>query len=116
MNGRDDVGLWVARVRARYPRESARYTPAQLADSMVGWVDLLDPLGLEEHEDRVRFLALSVLLTPEQRRSRLVNGVIRRVMGNTDWEPGQRLDFIYKHLVDRPVSPDEEEFGPAFVP
>jgi hypothetical protein len=112
----DEIRRWAARVRARHPQQAARYTPEQLERSMAGWYGLLDTLGIEEHEDRVRFLALAVLLTPEQRASRLVNGVLRRTMANTDWEPSQRLDFVYKHLVGRPVAPDEEDFGPTFVP
>lgn len=112
--GTDDVSVWASRVRARYPKQAARYTSDQLRASMAGWVALLAPYGIEAHEDRVRFLALAVLLTPEQRRSKLATAVLQYTMDHMDWEPKQRLDFLYKHLVGRPVAADEEDFGPAF--
>jgi hypothetical protein len=28
----------------------------------------------------------------------------------------KKLDFLYKHVVGRPVSPNEPDFGPGFVP
>jgi hypothetical protein len=111
-----DIDMWVRRVSVLHPAEAAQYTPEALERSMAGWLDLLAPLELHDHQDQVRFLGLSVLLTPDQRRSRLVQGVLQRIMYNADWSPKQKLDFVYKHLVGRPVSESEEDFGPAFVP
>lgn len=113
---KDEIEMWVRRIRARYPEESGRFTSKQLEDSMPGWLDLLEPLQLAEHGDQVRSISLCVLLTPEQRRSKLVQGVLKRIMAHLEWDAKLRLDFVYKHLVGRPVSPDEEDFGPKFIP
>jgi len=110
------VQLWRGRARARYPKQAALYTDEQIERSMAGWLGLMEPLGFAEHEDQTRYLLLCVLLSPEQKQSNLVQGVLRRVLSHTDWEPDQRLEFLYRHIVERPVSPDEEDFGPDFVP
>ena len=110
------IRKWVARVRARHPVESARYTEEQIEKAMFGWLNLMEPLGLNEHEDQVRFVGLCVLLTPEQRRSPLTRGVLMRIMSYKKWPSHIRLDFVYKHLVGRPLSANEEDFGPKFAP
>lgn len=113
---KEEIQTWVKRIRARHPLESRYLTSEQLEASLSGWLGLIEPLQIHEHQDQVRFLSLSVLLTSEQRRSKLVEGVLKRIMSNLDWEPKQRLDFVYKHLVGRRIAPNEEDFGPKFVP
>lgn len=76
----------------------------------------MENLGFTEHEDQVRYLSLCVLLTPEQRQSKLVQGVLQRVLSNLNWEPSQRLNFINTHIVERPVSVDEEDFSLSRIP
>jgi hypothetical protein len=61
-------------------------------------------------------VALRVLLTPEQRQSGLIQGVLVRVLGHLDWPSTKRLDFVYNHVVGRPVSPNEMDFGADFAP
>jgi hypothetical protein len=73
-------------------------------------------LLIEDEKDVFRYIALFVLLTPEQRVSRLVQGTVIRVLTNLSWGSRQRLDFIYRHVVGRPVSANEMDFGPLFVP
>ena len=111
-----EAKLWVSRVCARYPVESAAYTKDQLLASMKGWLGLVEAIGIEEPGDKIRLLGLSVLLTPAQRQSRLANGVLKRILHIDAWEPKQRIDFIYRHLVGRAVSTPEEDFGARFVP
>lgn len=67
----DEIELWIRRTRARYSQESQRFTSKQLEESLPGWLKLLAPLELVQHENQVRFLSLCVLLTPDQRRSKL---------------------------------------------
>lgn len=111
----DLAQLWSCRMKSRYPRQAARYNDEQIRKSMVGWLGLMENLGFTEHEEQVRYLSLCVLLSPEQRQSKLVQGTLQRVLSNLTWEPSQRLDFIYAHLVGRPVSGDEEDFGPQLL-
>lgn len=113
---REDIEKWSRRIRSRYPKESDRLTIQEMEESMAGWVSLLGPLELNEHEDQVRFLALCVLLDRQHQQSKLIQGVLKRVMSNFEWSPKRRLDFVYKHLVGRAVSASEEDFGPKFVP
>ena len=111
-----DIPLWARRIRARYPKESAKFSSQQLELSLAGWIDLLSSLDIVEHEDQVRFLNLSVLITRDQRKSVLIQGVLKRIMSHKAWPPKARLDFIYKHVVGRPVREDELNPGSQFVP
>ncbi|MEZ6063188.1 MAG: hypothetical protein R3C19_22815 [Planctomycetaceae bacterium] len=100
----------------RYPREASRYTDEFLLASLTAWAAIAESVGIDDDTDRLRLMSLAVLLSPEQRRSKLCNGVLRRILNNDDWTMPQRLDFLYEHLVGRPVSDPEEDFGPRFVP
>jgi hypothetical protein len=80
------------------------------------YLPLREALSIEEDKDVMRFLGLGLLITPEQRRSPLIEGVVRRILAAPDWEADKKLDFLYEHVVGRPVSPNEPDFGPGFVP
>lgn len=73
-------------------------------------------LEIVDDEDIFRYAALRVLLTPEQKQSPLIQGVLVRILSNLDWDSKKRLDFVYKHVVGRPVSPQETNFGKYFPP
>ncbi len=73
-------------------------------------------LEIQDEDDVMRFVDLEFRITAEQRRSPLIVGTLRRILGNVDWEPAKRLDFVYKHLVGRSVSPTEPTLEPWFVP
>ena len=107
---------WVKRLQGRYPEQTRGVDPAELRQRIREALAVCPALELTEEKDLFRFIALSVLLSPEQKKSRLVEGVMRRILANLDWDGAKRLDFLYKHLVGRPVSPDELDFGPSFIP
>jgi hypothetical protein len=107
---------WVKRLQGRYPEQTRVLDPAELLRRVRESLALCPPLEITEEKDIFRFLALSVLLTPEQKKSTLVEGVMRRILSNLDWDGTRRLDFLYKHLVGRPVSQNEMDFGPNFIP
>jgi hypothetical protein len=107
---------WVKRLQSRYPEPTRDIDPAELRTRVREALALSPTLEITEEKDLFRFIALGVLLTHEQKKSKLVEGVTRRILGNLDWDSTKRLDFLYKHLVGRPVSPDEMDFGPTFIP
>lgn len=114
-----DVALvqrWVRRMQARHPEQAEAFGEEALRMAVVHALALTPRLEIEEERDVARFLALALLLTPEQKRSRLVEGVMRRVLAHLEWDASKRLDFLHEHLVGRPVSSDEMDFGPRFVP
>jgi len=107
---------WYRCLQARHPAEAGLFGEAELRRLIRESFVLCPRLQIDEERDILRFLALALLLTPEQRRSRLVEGVVRRILGNLEWESGKRLDFLYHHLVGRSVSPEEPDFGPSYAP
>ena len=76
---------------------------------------LCAPLTIRNPQDVLRFLALSIFITPEQKMSPLIERVIRLVLGNTDFSARRRLNFLYKHVVGRSPPNPEPDFGPWFV-
>ena len=107
---------WVRRMESRHPEETRALGQVELRTAVQQSLTLAPQLEIEEERDVARFIALAVLLTPEQKRSRLVEGVLRRVLAHFDWDATKRLDFLHRHLVGRPVSPEEPDFGPGFLP
>ena len=115
MNEAEDLtGKWCKRVRQLRPERCKDIGDEVLTSIIAAWIDLLQPLQVANPEDQSRFVQLAVLLTPEQKRSPLINGAVQRILSYTDWDPKIRLDFVYKHVIGRPVSVAEEDFGPAF--
>lgn len=112
---RDEM-LLVKRLQGRYPEQTHGLPEKELLRRVREALAVAPALEITEEKDVFRFVALSVLLTPEQKTSKLVEGVLRRILANVDWEGEKRLDFLYKHLVGRAVSPNEMDFGPNFVP
>ena len=108
--------VYLRRLRGRYPQETAALDPDRLRAVVVEDLQRCPPLRIRAPRDVLRFLALRVLITPEQRSSRLLDTVIRRVLEAVDdWSATKRLDFIYKHVVGRPPPNPEPDFGPWFV-
>lgn len=107
---------WVKRLQGRYPEHTRGIDPEELRQRVREAFALNPTLEITEEKDAFRLIALSVLLTPEQKRSTLAQGVMQRVLAHLDWDATQRLDFLYKHLIGRPVSSKEMDFGPNFIP
>jgi hypothetical protein len=112
----DEQLLYLRRLQWRYPKETALVDEAHLRGIVREALKLCPVLRIEDPKDVVRFLALSFLITPEQRKSALLETVIKRVMVATDsWSATKRLNFIYKHVVGRPPPNPEPDFGPWFI-
>jgi hypothetical protein len=112
----DEEKLWVRRVEAQFPEQARQSDPARLTRLVRTYLRLREPLDIEQDKDLLRFLGLALLITPEQRRSPLFQGVTRRILAAPDWDATKKLDFLFKHVVGRRVSPEEPDFGPNFVP
>lgn len=108
--------VWVKRLRARYPGQTQGLDDARLEAVVREALTACIMLEIIEERDIFRAIALRVLLTPEQRQSKLIKGALLRIMCNLEWDAKKRLDFVYRHIVGRSASPDEPDIGPSFVP
>ncbi|MCH9680662.1 MAG: hypothetical protein K0V04_04440 [Deltaproteobacteria bacterium] len=108
--------MWCRRMRDRHPDEAAQWPAETLQSTVRSALQICPSLEIEEERDIARFIALAMVLTDAQKQSPLVQGVMQRVLAHFDWDATKRLDFLHTHLVGRPVSPDEMDFGPTFVP
>jgi hypothetical protein len=108
--------VWTRKLQERYPEKTANIDELRLLEMVRESLSSCEGLHLSEGNDVFRYIALRVLLTPEQRESRLIRGVLIRTLSYLEWESGKRLDFIYKHIVGRPVVQNETDFGALFVP
>jgi hypothetical protein len=109
----EEQSLYLRRLRHRYRKESAVLDQAQLREMVLDRLKLCPRLRIRDPRDVLRFLALSVLITPIQRQSPFIDNVMRRILeAVNDWSATKRLDFIYKHVVGRPVPVPEPDFGP----
>jgi hypothetical protein len=107
---------WTRKLQERYPEKSVAIDEIRLLEMVRESLGTCEGLKISDEEDVLRYIALRVLLTAEQRESRLIRGVVIRTLSYVDWESGKRLDFIYKHIVGRRVAQNETDFGPLFVP
>jgi hypothetical protein len=108
--------LFLRRLRGRYPEETAGIDADRLTEIVRNGLKRCPPLMIRDPRDVLRFLALGVLITPEQKKSKLLEAVLRRVLEAVeDWSATKRMDFIYKHIVGRPPPNPEPDFGPWFV-
>jgi len=107
---------WVRRLQWRYPQQTSTVNEAQLVEMVRAALSTCPTLLIVDDRDIFRYLALSVLLTSTQKQSPLIQGVLVRILSKLDWDGKKRLDFVYRHVVGRPVSPQEAEFGMFFPP
>jgi hypothetical protein len=108
--------VWTKKLQERYPEESAKISEFRLLEMVRESRGTCEGLQINNENDVLRYIALRVLVTPQQRESRLIQGVLIRTLSYLDWSSEQRLDFIYKHIVGRQVAQDEMDFGSSFVP
>ena len=69
-------------------------------------------IGLFEEEEIFKFLSLRFLFSPEQQHSLFIQGIAIRILDRLDWSGTKRLNFIYKHLVNRSPPFREEYYAP----
>jgi hypothetical protein len=111
------VASWVERLRTEYPEETRALPEAELTRRVRGLLSFAAVLAIETEPDIWRYVSvMAVLLTPEQLRSRLVACVVPRILAAPDWDAEKRLDFLFEHIVGRPVAADDTDFGSSFVP
>jgi hypothetical protein len=104
--------LYLTRLRWRYPKETGTVTEARLLEVVREGLKLCVPLHINDPKEILRFLALSLLLTPAQKRSALLRAVLYRVVkAYSNWGAKKRLDFIYKYVVGRAPPDPEPDFG-----
>ena len=112
----DEQMLYLRRFRGRYAKETAELDTDPLMEIIRDTLKLCPPLQIRDPRDVLRFLALKILILPAQKKSIFLETVIRRVLeAIDDWSATKRLDFIYKHVVGRPASVQEPDFGPWYV-
>ena len=105
--------LWA--LRGRYAAEAAAIDSAELQRLVRCGLDLCNPLDIKEPQQVVRFLALSFLITPEQRASEFISRTYQLVVERTDVPARRRMNFLFMHLVGRPSPSVEPDFGPWLV-
>lgn len=107
---------YLRRLQWRYPEETQAIDESRLHDIVRDALKLCPALRIDDPKEVLRFLALSLLITTEQRQSALLQTVIQRVMlASGTWSATKRLNFIYQHVVSRPVPQPEPDYGPWFI-
>jgi len=107
--------LYLHRLRGRYPAETARVDEAQLSAAVREGLQQCLAYQVRSPGEVLRLLALDMLITPEQKKSKFLTAVSRSILSDTMHLSRKRLDFIYKHIVRRPAPNPEPDFGPWFV-
>jgi len=109
----EEVESYVRKLRGRYPNETAWMDPDQLVQPVREALGRCPALFIRKPRDVLRYLALVVVFAPKLNESKFLGAVIRRVLyAVEDWTATKRLDFIYKHVVGRPLPDPEPDFGP----
>lgn len=107
---------YLRQLQWRYPKETGAYEAAALTNAVNQGLKLCSPLRINDPKEILRFLALSILLSPAQKRSALLATVIFRILMATDtWGARKRLNFIYKFVVGRTPPDPEPDFGVWFI-
>jgi hypothetical protein len=115
----DDHGVrrhYLGQLEWRFPSETAAVERSNLQASVYESLRLCVPLRIKDPKEVLRFIALVLLLTPEQKRSQFFTTIIFRVLVAIDaWGASKRMRFIYKFLVGRAPPDREPDFGVWFV-
>lgn len=107
---------YLRQLQWRYPEETSKIDENRLMEIVRHGLHLCPPLRIDDPKEIVRFLALSVLLTPGQKRSALICTVVLRVMmAVQEWRATKRLNFVYKFVIGRAPPALEPDFGPWFI-
>lgn len=99
------------RLRGSFSRDCAAVGDRELNRLVRDGLALCNSMDIKDPQDVLRFLALSFLITPEQRASRFLMKVHQLIIENTDVSARRRLNFLFRHLVGRPAPLSEPDFG-----
>lgn len=103
------------RLKAKYRKQTANLSDDRLKTIVREGLKLCVNSEIRDPQDVLRFLALTLILTPEQKESEFLKNIIRLLLGHTDFSAKRRLNMIYKHVAGRlPPSP-EPDFGPWYI-
>ena len=103
-------------LRWRYPKETEAVEASALEAAVQEGLKLCPPLRINDPKEIRRFLALTVLLTPAQKKSALLTTVVYRVlMALSYWGARKRMNFIYTFVVGRAPPEAEPDFGVWFI-
>jgi hypothetical protein len=103
-------------LRWRYPEETGAVDGSALEAAIREGLKLCPTLRINDLKEVRRFLALTFLLTPAQKKSPLLGTVVYRiVMALAYWGARKRMNFIYKFVVGRPPPEVEPDFGTWFI-
>jgi hypothetical protein len=104
--------LYLSQLRWRHPDECNAVDPDALERVLHAALEACVLLRINDPKEILRFVALPVLLTRQQKQSQLLTNVIYRVIvSSRSWGARKRLDFIYKLVVGRAPPDPEPDFG-----
>ncbi|KHD07341.1 hypothetical protein PN36_21250 [Candidatus Thiomargarita nelsonii] len=95
------------RLRESYPEQTHALNNEQLLIQVQNGIAASETIKITGEDDIFRFMTLPYVLSPAQQNSPLIKGVAIRILDNFEWSGKKRLNFIYKHLVNRSPSSDE---------
>ena len=95
------------RLRESFSERTGTLSDEQLLTLVQNGIAASHTISLTEKEDIFRFITLPYVLSPVQQSSSLIKGVAIRILDNKEWSGQKRLNFIYRHLVNRtPTFPE----------
>lgn len=103
-------------LRVRHPPQTAAFDDTALFAILAKTLEITPDLEITEDEDICRFVAFNLSISKQQKQSKLIEGVVKRILANTDWPADKRLAFLEKHVQGRRVSRSECDLGQGFVP
>ena len=111
-----ELNAMVVTLKQRYGQRLERQDDDRLARYIDDCRAAAAAAGIEDPNDVLRFIALRFELSPQQQASPLISAAAVRVLGIHQWSSRKRLDFIYKHLINRPPPKDERAFATLLAP
>ena len=105
---------WAERIRTRYPNAIKLTDPLMFKHFRIIREESAG-VGITEEEDMYRFAALPFAMSLEQQQSPYFSWAGTHVLAREDWNGTQKMDFIYKQLVPRPVPSSGLDFRPFFM-
>ena len=115
----DDLGVrrhYLGQLEWRYPAETAAVEQSALQAAVHEGLKLCVHLLIKDPKEILRFLALVLILTPEQKRSQFFTTIIYRVLtASHTWGARKRMRFLYKFIVGRTPPEQEPDFGLWFI-
>ncbi|MDY6993887.1 MAG: hypothetical protein SVR94_14970 [Pseudomonadota bacterium] len=104
------------RLRAHYPTQTHTLSDGQLLGQVQNAIAAGETIKITEVDDIFRLMSLPYVLSPAQQNSPLIKGVAIHILDNLEWSGKKRLNFIYKHLVNRSPATEERVLSQLLLP